>query len=288
MKLKLALAAVAAAGIAFTSAPSAKADEALKKVIAGDHRTEQDKARDPFRRPHEVLTFFQLKPDMKVAEIWPGGGWFTKVIAPYVAEKGEYTAVLFGTAPDAPPEAKARVEAAKARFMDITKDKTVYGEIKTGAMAKGVYEIAPAGSLDMIVTFRNLHNWMPMGFAEDALKAFHTALKPGGFVGIEDHRADPSKPQDEKAANGRVREDYTIALFEKAGFKFVGSSPVNNNPKDTRDQPWGVWTLPPTLKPLGFDKLPQDQQDAFNRDIEKYRAVGESDRYTLLFQKPSS
>lgn len=287
MRMKFALATLTAAGIAFGAFTTpAEADEALKKVIAGDHRTAQDKARDEFRRPYEVLTFFQLKPDMKVAEIWPGGGWFTKVIAPYVAGKGEYTAVLFGTAPDAPPEAKARVEAAKTRFMDMTKDKAVYGTIKTGAMAKGVYEIAPAGSLDMIVTFRNLHNWMPMGFAEDALKAFHTALKPGGLVGIEDHRADPAKPQDEKSANGRVREDYTIAMFEKAGFKLVGSSPVNNNPKDTRDQPWGVWTLPPTLKPLGFDKLPQDQQDAFNRDIEKYRAVGESDRFTLLFQKP--
>ena len=258
MRLNLAAAALAAFGIACAAAPSAHADEALKKVIAGDHRTEQEKARDAYRNPEETLTFFRLKPDMNVAEIWPGGGWFTKIIAPYVAAQGSYTAVLFGTAADAPPEAKARVEAAKTRFLDITKDKAIYGDIQTGAMIKGVYEIAPAGSLDMIVTFRNLHNWMPMGFAPDAIAAFYTALKPGGYVGIEDHRADPAKPQDEKAADGRVREDYAIALFEKAGFKLVGTSPVNNNPKDTRDQPWGVWTLPPTLKPLGFDKLPKD------------------------------
>jgi predicted methyltransferase len=287
--MKFALAALTAAGLAYSAfAAPARADEALQQVIAGEHRSAQEKSRDAFRNPYETLSFFRLTPEMNVAEIWPGGGYYTKIIAPYVAEKGSYTAVLFGTAADAPQATKDRVEAAKQRFLETTADKALYGDIKTGALANGVYDIAPAGSLDMIVTFRNLHNWMPMGFTDDVLKAFYAALKPGGYVGVVDHRADPATAQDEKAANGRVREDYAVALFEKAGFQRVGASAVNDNPKDTRDQPWGVWTLPPTLKPLGFDKLPQDQQDAFNRDIEKYRAVGESDRFTLLFQKPAS
>ena len=133
--------------------------------------------------------------------------------------------------------------------------------------------MAPANSVDLIVTFRNLHNWMDGGYAEDALKGFYTALKPGGILGIEDHRASDKQPQDPKAKSGYVRQDYTIELAKKAGFEFAGASEINANAKDTKDYAEGVWTLPPTLT-LG------------DKDRAKYVAIGESDRYTLKFRKP--
>jgi predicted methyltransferase len=134
--------------------------------------------------------------------------------------------------------------------------------------------VAPPNSVDLIVTFRNLHNWMDGGYAQEALKGFYTALKPGGILGIEDHRGLDTKPQDPAAKSGYVRQDYTIELAKKAGFEFVGASEINANSKDTKDYPEGVWTLPPTLY-LG------------DKDKAKYVAIGESDRYTLKFRKPA-
>ena len=149
----------------------------------------------------------------------------------------------------------------------------IYGKVTTTTLWGDKFPVAPAASADLIVTFRNLHNWMKDGTAEATLRAFYAALKPGGMLGIEDHRGRTDKVQDPRALDGYVRQDYAIALAEKAGFMIAGTSELGANPRDTKDYPEGVWTLPPTLR-LG------------DKDRAKYLAIGESDEFTLLFVKP--
>jgi len=235
---------------------------ALQAAIAGPQRSEANKARDQYRHPLQTLTFFGIKPDMTVVEIWPGNGWYTEILAPFLQHHGKlYEAVGGG--------AGARVFQAKLKA-----DPAVYGEvIVTVLQPPAETAIAPAGTADMILTFRNVHDWLSQGNEADYFKAFYRALKPGGTLGITDHRANPSQPQDPKAKNGYVRQDYMIELAERAGFKLAGSSEINANPKDPRNQP--VWNLPPTLR-LG------------EKDRAKYLAIGESDRMTLKFTKPAA
>jgi predicted methyltransferase len=234
---------------------------ALQAAIAGPQRSEANKARDQYRHPLQTLTFFGIKPDMTVVEIWPGNGWYTEILAPFLKDRGKlYEAVGGGAG------AKAFEEKLKA-------DPAVYGEvIITVLQPPAETEIAPAGTADLILTFRNVHDWLPRGNAADYFKAFYRALKPGGTLGITDHRANPSQPQDPNAKNGYVRQDYMIELAEQAGFKLAGTSEINANPKDPRNQP--VWDLPPTLRMGQTDRA-------------KYLAIGESDRMTLKFTKPA-
>jgi predicted methyltransferase len=235
-------------------------DAALAKAVASEHRTPAFVERDKYRHPQEVLEFAGIKPTMTVVEISPGGGYWTEILGPYLKEKGTYyTAVS--------PRA---MEMWNKKLAD---NKAKWGEVKVTEFTKDKYDIAPAGSADLIITSRNVHNWMGAGFADEAFAAFYKALKPGGILSVEEHRASNAQPQDPKAANGYVREDYTIALAEKAGFKLVGKSEALANPKDTKDWPKGVWTLPPTLT-LG------------ETDRAKYEAIGEADNYLLKFQKP--
>jgi predicted methyltransferase len=235
-------------------------DAALAKAVASEHRTPAFVERDKYRHPQEVLEFAGIKPTMTVVEISPGGGYWTEILGPYLKEKGTYyTAVS--------PRA---MEMWNKKLAD---NKAKWGEVKVTEFTKDKYDIAPAGSADLIITSRNVHNWMGAGFADEAFAAFYKALKPGGILSVEEHRASNAQPQDPKAANGYVREDYTIALAEKAGFKLVGKSEALANPKDTKDWPKGVWTLPPTLT-LG------------ETDRAKYQAIGEADNYLLKFQKP--
>jgi len=184
---------------------------ALQAAIIGPQRSEANKARDKYRHPLETLTFFGIKPDMTVVEIWPGNGWYTEILAPFLKDHGKlYEAVGGGAG------AKAFEEKLKA-------DRAVYGEvIVTVLQPPAETEIAPAGAADMILTFRNVHDWLPRGNTEDYFKAFYRALKPGGILGITDHRADPSQPQDPNAKNGYVRQDNMIQLAEQAGFKQMG------------------------------------------------------------------
>jgi predicted methyltransferase len=232
---------------------------ALKAAIDGPQRPPENKARDRYRHPFETLSFFGIKPDMTVIEIAPGGGWYTEILAPFLKERGKlYEAVGNGR------NAKAFAEKLKA-------NPAVYGNVIV--LNSGDAADFPAGTADMVLTFRNVHDWIPRGTAPDFFKAFYRALKPGGILGITDHRADPSQPQDPKAKNGYVRQDYMIQLAEQAGFKLVGTSEINANPKDLRDHP--VWYLPPTLR----------QGD---KDRAKYLAIGESDRMTLKFIKPAT
>jgi predicted methyltransferase len=234
---------------------------ALQAAIAGPQRSEANKARDQYRHPLQTLTFFGIKPGMTVVEIWPGNGWYTEILAPFLKDRGKlYEAVGMGAG------ARAFEEKLKA-------DPAVYGEvIVTVLQPPAETAIAPAGTADMILTFRNVHDWLPRGNPADYFKAFYRALKPGGTLGITDHRANPSQPQDPNAKNGYVRQDYMIELAKQAGFKLAGTSEINANPKDPQNQP--VWDLPPTLR-LG------------QKDRAKYLAIGESDRMTLKFTKPA-
>jgi predicted methyltransferase len=260
------LLAISIVALSFMSGAAAAQDDnstvaALQAAIAGPQRSEENKARDQYRHPLQTLTFFGLKPDMTVVEIWPGNGWYTEILAPFLRDRGKlYEAVGAGA-------------GAKAFEAKLKADPAVYGEvIVTVLQPPAETAIAPAGTADMILTFRNVHDWLPRGNAEDYFKAFYRALKPGGILGITDHRANLSQPQDPKAKNGYVRQDYMIELAEQAGFKLVGTSEINANPKDPRNQP--VWDLPPTLR-LG------------QKDRAKYLAIGESDRMTLKFIKPA-
>jgi predicted methyltransferase len=249
------------------AAGSATVDPALAAAIASDQRTAAFVARDGARHPAEELTFFGLKADANVIELWPGGGYWTEILAPYLQARGHYTVALppAGNAEDDTDVShwRARIAAQAARF----------GTIHETTLGRDHFDIAPAGSADLILTFRNLHNWMNGGYAPQVLAACLRALKPGGVLGIEDHRGSKDKPQDAKAKSGYVRQDYAISLVKQAGFEFVGASEVDANPKDTTHWPDGVWTLPPTLSQGAKDRA-------------KYVAVGEADNFVLKFRKP--
>jgi predicted methyltransferase len=249
------------------TAVAAAPDPALVSAVASPARSASAVARDKARHPVEELTFFGLDPKMSVVELWPGGGYWTDILGPYLKDGGHYTIAL-----PAPGNAEEGPSVVRLRAR-IAGEKDRLGVIHESTLGAGHFEIAPPGSADLIVTFRNFHNWMSDGYAEQALAACFTALKPGGILGIEEHRGSNDVPQDPKAKSGYVRQDYTIALAKKAGFVLVGSSEINANPRDTKDWPDGVWTLPPTLA----------QGD---KDRAKYIAIGEADNFVLKFQKP--
>ena len=241
----------------------------LKEIIEGDHRSDKNRARDQYRNPVETLSFFGIKDDMTVVEISPGGGWYTEILAPFLKDKGTFYAAGFD------PVSKIEFFSKNAkRFTEKMASDEVYKNVRVTILAApDKTDIAPEGSADMVLTFRNIHNWMSAGTADDVYSAMFKALKPGGILGVVEHRGNPEVEQDPKAESGYVNQDYAIALAEKAGFEFVSSSEVNANPKDGADHPKGVWTLPPSLR-LGEE------------DKEKYLTIGESDRFTLKFVKP--
>jgi predicted methyltransferase len=205
---------------------------------------------------------------MTVVEAWPGaGGWYTEVLAPLL-HAGKLYAAMMRPAPGNEYVAQAlrQFEAKLASRPDV------YGKVTVTRLGPGDFDIAPAGTADLVVAVLDLHNWLDLGIAEPALAEMNRALKPGGLLGVEDHRADPSKPVDPRAKNGYVNEEYAIKLIEAAGFELLERSEMNANPADTRDYEQGVWALPPTYR-------------AGNRDRAKYEAIGESDRFTLRFRK---
>jgi predicted methyltransferase len=243
---------------------------AIEQVLAGEHRSAANRARDAYRHPLDTLLFFGIKPDMTVVETWPGtGGWYTEILAPLLAANGK----LFTAQTPAAPGNGFITSGLKAFGDKLAARPDLYGKIEVTSLGPGSDAIAPAGGADMVVTVRNLHNWMAMGFAPEAFAALFKALKPGGILGVVEHRGSPDKPQDPRAATGYVNEDFAIAMIEAAGFEFVARSEINANPKDTKNYEQGVWTLPPDYR-LG------------NRERAKYEAIGESDRFTLKFRKP--
>jgi predicted methyltransferase len=242
-------------------------DAALVSAVGSPARSPAAVARDGARHPVEELTFFGLTPTMTVVELWPGGGYWTDILGPYLAPKGRYYIVL-------PDQGNAEESASVKRLhAHIAEQKDRLGTLHETTLGAGHYDIAPPGSADLVLTFRNLHNWMTDGYAGEALAAAFKALKPGGVLGIEEHRGRNDKPQDPKAKDGYVRQDYTIALAKKAGFEYVGASEVNANPRDTKDWVDGVWTLPPTLS-------------QGEKDRARYVAIGEADNFVLKFRKP--
>lgn len=255
--------------------PGGSVDQAaLAAAIKGAWRTDADKARDAFRHPVETLTFFGVRPSDTVVEITPGGGWYTHVLAPYLAKQGRYVAAMGD--PAASERAAQNVAAFKSRFAD----EAIYGKVETSVFGRDGKAACAPGTADVVLTFRNVHNWMGGGFHDNAYKSFFDCLKPGGVLGVVEHRREESAgPQDPKGGDGYIKESYVIAAAEKAGFKLAGKSEVNANPKDTKDHPFGVWTLPPVRS--------SGNPPAANFDRAKYDAIGESDRMTLKFVKPN-
>lgn len=246
----------------------------LADAIAHPRRAD-DAARDQFRNPQATLDFFEIAPGQTVAEIWPG--WYTQILAPYLSDNGgSYVAVLF---PDGVSE---RIDARNASFKEKYADEAVYGTLGYGSYSKDAGLSLADNSMDKILSFRNVHNWMGGGYAEDAFAEFARALKPGGMLGIVEHRLPETRTQDPKGSSGYVQESFMKALAAEAGLEFVEASDVNANPLDTADHPMGVWTLPPR------SRLPEaGSAEANGFDAELYLNIGESDRATLKFRKPA-
>jgi predicted methyltransferase len=266
---RIVLLAVAAAvnAMAAESAP-----DPLAAAIASPARTPKFVARDVYRHPLETLRFFGLRPDQTVVEIWPGRGWYLEILAPYLHDTGRYYAAIATT--DVAAASNEDKEDAAFLRKRIADDQAHFGKvIVTEFHAPQRPETCPPGTADVVLTFRNVHNWIEAGIEQAQFDAFFKALKPGGVLGVVEHRAKPGTSREQMRKSGYVDEAYVKKLAVTAGLRFDAASPINDNPKDTKDYPDGVWTLPPTLT-LG------------DKDRAKYLAIGESDRMTLRFVKP--
>ena len=262
--------------LALTISASASANndyivELLDDVIEAPHRSEENRARDRYRHPKETLLFFGLREHMSVVEISPATGWYTEILAPIPKRQGKFLASPPALTADTPEPLKRRDAAYKAM---VAADPKLYGgtTIVNFDLQKPVF--GTAGSADMVLTFRNVHNWAKAGTADAMFEAFHTALKKGGVLGVVEHRARPGTSFQRQIDSGYMTEAYVIETATRAGFKLVASSDINYNPKDTTDHPGGVWNLPPNLRGVA------------EKDKAKYLAIGESDRMTLKFIKP--
>jgi predicted methyltransferase len=245
------------------------AEPFIEAAVASEHRSAKNIARDVYRHPAETLSFFGIKQDMSVLEILPGRGWYTEILAPVLIDNGELTVASFGA-----NHPNDYLRGLHIKFEKILgKNPDIYGNTKLSVFEDNGYlkDIANE-SQDMVVTFRNTHNWIRFGGIEEAYRSFHRVLKKGGVLGVVQHRANKGSDAKESAQKGYVPKTYLIKLVESMGFELVGSSEINANPKDTKDHPEGVWTLPPSYRLKDVDK-------------EKYTAIGESDRMTLRFIK---
>jgi predicted methyltransferase len=259
---------------------AARGRMSLAQATAGEWRDPADKARDVWRHPAQSLEFWGLKPGMTVVELWPGAGWYTDIIAPYLTvNNGHLYAVQFQSDDPTEPAARQIVEAYAAKLAAKPK---LYGKVDITSFGPTSGAIAPSGSADLVLFLRNVHNWMAAGLLEKAFAEAYGALKPGGVLGIEEHRAEAGGVQDALAADGYVQEAYVKQLANEAGFAFDGASEINANPRDTKDYPFGVWTLAPTRL-----TAPRGQPADPNYDRTAYDAIGESDRMTLRFRKPT-
>lgn len=245
--------------------PAAALPTTIDEAVAGPYRTDSNRARDQYRHPVETLKFFGLKPEMTIVELNPGGGWYMEILAPLMANNGHYIAAMPVGAKHSGDEDMASFES---RYPNLA------SKIEIVNFNPPTHNrIAPDGSVDMILTFRNIHNWMMSGTEKAVFKAAFSALKPGGVLGVVEHRAGPQTKNTAKGMAGYIPEKLVISMAKKAGFKLDQKSDINANPKDKKNYPEGVWTLPPTLH-LG------------DQDRAKYLAIGESDRMTLRFVKP--
>jgi predicted methyltransferase len=256
----------------------AAADAVLADVIANGPRAPADKARDVWRHPEASLLFWGLKPGMTVIDVDPGSGWWTDILAPYLARTGgRYIATGADLAsPKVSDEGRKSRAAFEAKYLGQPK---LYGDVSLVGFGQTSGPLAPAGSVDLVLVSREVHNFAQVdGFTEKAFGDFHAALKSGGALAIEDHRAPDGA--DPKKGDGYISEAYVIGKAKATGFALAARSEINANPKDTKDYPFGVWTLPPTRRSSPFGQPPNP---AFDRT--KYDAIGESDRMTLKFVK---
>ncbi len=261
--------ALTIAVVALLAGPALAADLTLSQALHVTNRSPLFVARDAARHPVEELSFFGVTQRSTVVEIWPGGGYWTEILAPYLHDHGSY--YLAVDVPNGEPEGQNfAMGPLFAARLDANPD--AYGSIKYTFFGRKHPELAAPNSVDVVLTFRNLHNWVNQFDTDVFLASIHRALRPGGILGVEDHRGNPRLPQDPKAKFGYLRQDYAIALIEKAGFELVGKSEINANPRDTADYPQGVWALPPTYA-LG------------DKDHARYQAIGEADNFVLKFRK---
>lgn len=243
----------------------------LDQALTADHRTPAFRERDRYRHPKETLEFFGLKPEQTVVEVWPGAGWYTEILAPYLRERGKYYAAGFVISHADAPEYRRGI--AEKFGVKLTARSDLYDRITVTELGRpDRWQACPPGTADLVLTFRNVHNWMNADYEAEMFQAFHAALKPGGTLGVVEHRAKPGTSREQMKKSGYVTEEHVIQVAEAAGFKLQARTEINANRKDTKDHPEGVWTLPPTLR-LG------------EKDRDKYVAVGESDRMTLRFVK---
>ncbi|MET0406580.1 MAG: methyltransferase [Cystobacter sp.] len=269
------------AGCATTSSPAAPSSStsmvsngmgaALDEALAGSWRDPKNVARDAYRHPKQTLSFFGVKPDQSVVEITPGAGWYSEILVPYLRDNGRYVAAVYDDKIEGQSKYRAEQNAKlRAKFSGNTE---VFGSPEVRAFDPASPVFGPEGSADTVLTFRNAHNWVSADAAPAYFKAFFNVLKPGGVLGVVDHRAKPGTDLATQSKSGYLTEELVIKLAEDAGFKLEDKSEINANPKDTADHPNGVWSLPPSNRHEEADK-------------EKYQAIGESDRMTLRFIKP--
>ncbi|MDO8910179.1 MAG: methyltransferase [Pseudohongiella sp.] len=265
----ISLVAGALVGVLSIGQLAAQENTALRAAINGDHRSEANKARDIYRNPYETLTFFGVEADHVVIESWPGGGWYTEILAPYLKEDGQLIGATYDRS--ATPLAGWMTGSNQAFGALLDSNQSLYGDVVIAEqLTQSRSRLADPGTVDVILDFRNAHNWLGMG-AENIVMAWHEALKQGGVVGIVDHRW----PADQEAipGNGYIHEQTLIDLMTAHGFSFAGSSEVNANPNDPKDHAGGVWNLPPTLRGVS------------DADRPRLLGIGESDRMTLKFTK---
>ncbi len=256
--------------------PAAAADAAIDQALAGKHRSEANRARDAYRHPKQTLGFFGVTPDQTIIEITPGGGWYTEVLAPMTHGHGHLTAAVVDPASAKSDNAKKYYTRSNQEYADKLKaEPALYGEVKTVAFDLNAPKFGPDGGADVVLTFRNVHNWLGSDSEQKMFDGFFAALKPGGTLGVVEHRAKPGTSRDDSRKSGYMDVEFVKGLAKKAGFELAAESEINANPKDTKDYEGGVWTLPPTY-------------GAGDKDREKYKAIGESDRMTLRFVKPKA
>ncbi|MBB1426484.1 class I SAM-dependent methyltransferase [Shewanella sp. SG44-2] len=271
--LGMSTAIYAADSMADKTVTAPQVNSALAKAVASEFRTADNKLRDQYRHPAETLAFFDVKPEQTVIELWPGGGWYAEILAPYLAEKGQYVAANFETKPAEENRQTAYYKSAGLKFEKwVSDNKASVGNVQFVTLdPPAKFSLGKDNSADHVLTFRNLHNWAMKGELEGVFKAAHDVLKVGGSLGIVEHRANIGMA----AESGYMDQNQMVELANKYGFELTGSSEVNANPKDSKDYEKGVWTLPPRLA-LG------------DQDKQKYLDIGESDRMTIKFTKTAA
>lgn len=246
-------------------------DDRLRAAIADEGRPSAQAERDEFRKPYETLSFFGIRPDMTVVELSPGGGWYTEILAPYLKEDGRYIAAHWNLDGDNVPDFYRRI---RGEYEERVADTERFGEVEIIPFdPPELNDLGDAGSADLVLSFRNVHSWKRAGTFGNVAGAAHAVLKPGGVFAVVGHRLPEDHEQDPEARSGYVKQSWVVGVVESQGFRLVEASDINANPADTADHPNGVWNLLPSLRVNEGD------------DVDHYRNIGESDRFTLKFVK---